>query len=137
MSTTPPVPHVSWLSKVGAFIGKVLGIVQKAEPSAVVLAEALLPQFSPEIALANDLFNKIVKQAIVAETTMAAAGTQTGTGAQKLEAVLANIGPDIDQWVANNFPGNKTLSTVSKTGIINSIVAALNELVPPPATPAA
>jgi|SRR5882757_152062 len=133
MATTPtPAPHQSWLSKVGAFFGKVLGIAQKAEPTAVVLAEALLPQFAPEIALANDLFNKIVKQAIVAETTMAAVGQATGSGAQKLEQVLAAIGPDIDQWVANNFPGNKVLSTVSKTGIVNAIVAALNELAPPP-----
>lgn len=133
MASTPiPAPHQSWLSKVGAFFGKVLGIAQKAEPTAVVLAEALLPQFAPEIALANDLFNKIVKQAIVAETTMAAVGQATGSGAQKLEQVLAAIGPDIDQWVANNFPGNKVLSTVSKTGIVNAIVAALNELAPPP-----
>ena len=64
---------------------------------------------------------------------MAAVGQATGSGAQKLEAVLTNIGPDIDAWVANNFPGNKTLSVVAKTGIVNSIVAALNELVPPPA----
>lgn len=133
MATTPPVPHQSWLSKVGSFLGKVLGIVQKAEPSAVAVAEALLPQFAPAIALADDIFNRVVKEALVAEAAMAAAGTQTGSGAQKLEAVLANIGPVLDGWVANNFPGQKQVSTVAKSGLVNAVVAILNELAPPPA----
>lgn len=121
----------SWLSKVGSFIGKVLGIASKAEPTAAALAEALLPQFSPEIALANDIFNKIVKQAIIAESTLAAAGQATGSGPQKLAQVLAAIGPDLDQWVANGFPGNKQVSDVAKSGLINAVVQILNELAPP------
>jgi hypothetical protein len=132
MSTTPtPAPHESWLSKVGAFIGKVLGIAQKAEPTAAALASALLPQFAPEIALADDIFNKIVKEALVAEATAAAAGSATGP--QKLAAVLANIGPVLDQWVANNFPGQKQVSDVAKSGLVNAIVAILNDVAPPPA----
>src|SRR5690348_16711932 len=107
MATAPPVPHQSWLSKVGSFIGKILGIAGKVEPTAAAVAEAILPQFAPAIALADDIFNKVVKEALVAEAAMAAAGTQTGTGAQKLEAVLANVGPVLDTWVANNFPGQK------------------------------
>lgn len=126
-----PAPKQSWLSKVGGFIAKVLGVAQKAEPTAVTLAEALLPQFAPEIALANDLFNKIVKQAIVAETTLAAAGQATGSGAQKLAQVIAAIGPDLDQWVANNFPGQKQVSETVKAGLVNAVVALLNELAPP------
>jgi hypothetical protein len=132
----PPVVKQSWLSKVGSFLGKILGIVQKAEPSAAAVASALLPQFAPEIALGDDIFNKVVKEALVAEASMAAAGTATGTGAQKLEAVLANIGPVLDGWVAANFPGQKQVSTVAKSGLINAVVAILNELEPPPATPA-
>jgi len=134
MATTPtPAPKESWLSKVGAFLGKILGIAQKAEPSAVAVAEALLPQFAPEIALANDIFSKIVKYCLVAETSMAYAGTATGTGAQKLEAVLANVGPMLDAWVAANFPGQKQVSAVAKSGLINAVVAILNELAPPAA----
>lgn len=122
----------SWLSKVGGFIGKILGIAQKAEPSAVAVAAALLPQFAPEIALADDIFNKIVKEALAAEAAMAAAGTQNGTGPQKLAAVLSNIGPVLDGWVAANFPGNKQVSDVAKSGLVNAVVAILNELAPPP-----
>lgn len=134
MSTAPPaVPHVSWLSKVGAFIGKILGVASKAEPTAAALASALLPQFAPEIALADDIFNKIVKEALVAEAAASAAGQATGSGPQKLEAVLANIGPVLDTWVANNFPGQHQVSAVAKSGLVNAVVAILNELAPPPA----
>lgn len=131
--TNPLPPKQSWLSKVGAFFGKILGVVQKAEPSAVAVASALLPQFAPEIALADDIFNRVVKEALIAEATMAAAGTATGTGAQKLAAVLSNIGPVLDGWVAANFPGQKQVSETVKSGIVNAIVALLNELQPPPA----
>lgn len=123
----------SWLSKVGAFIGKILGVASKAEPTAAALASALLPQFAPEIALADDIFNKIVKEALVAEAAAAAAGQATGSGPQKLEAVLANIGPVLDGWVAANFPGQKQVSAVAKSGLVNAVVAILNELAPPPA----
>ena len=139
MATTPtPAPKESWLSKVGNFFGKILGIAQKAEPSAVAVAEALLPQFAPEIALANDIFNKVVKYCLVAETTAAAAGQATGTGAQKLAAVLNDVGPMLDAWVSSNFPGQKQVSAVAKSGLINAVVAILNELQPPaPTTPTA
>lgn len=132
-SPTVPVvaPKESWLSKVGHFMGKILGIAQKAEPSAVNIAEALLPQFAPEIALADDIFNKIVKWALVAETSASAAGSATGTGPQKLEAVLQQVGPMLDAWVAANFPGQKQVSAVAKSGLINAVVAILNELQPP------
>jgi pyrroline-5-carboxylate reductase len=140
MATTPPVvppKKQSWLSKVGSFFGKILGLAQKAEPSAVAVAEALLPQFAPEIALANDIFNKIIKYALVAETTMAAAGDASGTGPQKLAYVLGEVGPLLDAWVASNFPGQRQVSAVAKSGLINAVVAILNELEPPPAAPAA
>lgn len=133
-STTQPIaarPGISWLSRVGSFLGKILGVVQKIEPTAEAVAAAMLPQFAPEIALADDLFNKLVKQALIAETTMAAAGTATGTGPQKLAKVLAAVGPDLDAWVSANFPGQKQVSAVTKSGIVNAIVALLNELSPP------
>lgn len=123
---------MSWLKSVGSFIGKVLGIAQKAEPTAAALASALLPQFAPEIAAADDLYNRIVKQILIAESAMQAAG-DAKTGPEKLQAVLSEVGPMLDQWVANNFPGQKQVSAVAKSGLINAIVAILNELQPPPA----
>jgi hypothetical protein len=135
MSTTPPAAPKkrSWLSAIGEYLGKILGIVQKAEPTAVGLASVLLPQFAPEIALAEDIYNKIVKEAIAAEGALAAAGQATGSGAQKLEMVLSRISPVLDAWVTNNFKGAHTVSAVAKSGLVSAVVAILNELDPPPA----
>jgi hypothetical protein len=135
MATTPPVPpKQSWLSKVGHFIAKVAKIiitdVAPAEKIAVPVAEALLPEFIPLIATADGIFSNIVKEVVNAETLQAVAGTATGTGPQKLAQVLAASGPLLDQWVAANFPGTKQVSDAQKAGLINAIVAILNEISP-------
>jgi hypothetical protein len=117
-------------------MGRILGLAQKAEPSAVAIAEALLPQFSPEIAVANDIFNRVVKFALVAETSAAAAGAATGTGPQKLEQVLGQVGPMIDSWVANNLPGHKQASLARKSAVVRAIVDLVNEPDPSPVIPA-
>jgi hypothetical protein len=129
-AASPSAPKVSWLSKVGSFLGKVLGVAQKVEPTAAVVAEALLPQFAPEIALGEGIFNKAVKEVIIAETASSAAGAAK-SGPEKLNAVLAQVGPALDTWVVNNFPGQKQVSTAVKSGLINAVVAILNELQPP------
>lgn len=141
MSTAPAVPgtapHVSWLKKVGHVIGKILGIIAKdAKPiadTAAQVATALFPQFAPEIAFADGLVTKIAQQAVVAEGLAAAAGTATGTGLQKLDVVLGNVGPSIDAWIANAFPGAATLSRASKAGLVNAVVAIINEIEGTPA----
>lgn len=126
---------MSWLSKIGSIIGKILSAVAKdAKPIvdiAAPVAEALLPQFSVEIAAADNLVTNIAKQATLAEAVAAAAGQATGTGAQKLAVVLNNIGPSIDAWVASNFPGAKAISAASKSGLVNAVVAIMNEIEPP------
>ena len=136
MSTAPaPVvaaPHVSWLKKVGQFFGKVIkAIATDAAPIekiAVPVAETLLPAFAPLIQTADGIFSRIVSEAVTAETVISGVGT--GTGAQKLEQVLTSIGPVIDGWVSANFPGAKQVSTVQKSGLINAVVAILNEIDP-------
>jgi len=130
ISTTANVKR-SWLSRLGAIFGKILGVIQKAEPSAAAVAEALLPQFAPEIAMSEDIFNRIARWAIVAETNMAAVGTASGTGAQKLEIVLTNVGPVMDAWVTANFPGHTQVSAVAKSKVISAVVDLLNELSTP------
>jgi hypothetical protein len=135
MATTPvPAPKQSWLSKVGSFLGKILGVVATEaapiEKIAEPVALALLPQFAPLINEADGIFSKIVSEAVVAESAKAAVGQATGSGAEKLAAVLTNIGPVIDGWVNSNFPGAATVSTVAKSGLVNAVVAILNEIEP-------
>jgi|SRR5579863_7994384 len=130
MSTTPtPTPHVSWLSKIGHVLAEIIGIAQKAEPTVVSFTEALLPQFAPFIGTADTIFQNIVKEIVAAESAAAAAG-QVGTGPQKLAAVLANIGPVLDNWVTSNFPGATKVADATKAGLVNAIVALLNDIKP-------
>lgn len=138
MSTAPaspaPAPKESWLKRFGHVLGKILGFVAtQAAPiadQAAKVAEALLPQFSAEIQIADNLVSKIAREAILAEGVAQAAGTTSGGGAQKLEAVLKNIGPAIDGWITANFPGSKALSDAAKAGLVNAVVAILNEIDP-------
>ena len=136
MSSTPvtPAPKVSWLKKVGQFFGKILKVIatdaQPIEKIAAPVAEALLPQFAPEIMAADGIFSKIVQEAVAAETVVSGTSAVSGGGAQKLEYVLTNVGPVIDTWIAANFPGTKQISTAAKSGLVNSVVAILNEVDP-------
>ncbi len=106
----------SWLSKIGSVLGKILkAVATEAKPIADIaapVAEALLPQFATIIAGADNLVTNIAKQATLAEGVAAAAGQQS-TGPAKLQAVLTNVGPSIDAWVASNFPGAAAISAAS------------------------
>ena len=143
MSTTasaaPAPAKVSWLKKFGQILGKVLGVIAtSAKPIADIaapVAEALLPQFSSQIQKADNLVSNIAQQAIITEGVAAAAASSASTGPQKLEAVLANIGPEIDNWVSSNFPGAKAVSSANKAGLVNAVVAILNEVDPAAAVP--
>lgn len=138
-STIAAPKKVSWLSKVGAILGDVLkAAATVAKPIADIaapVAEALFPQFKTQIAGADNLVSKIASEAIAVEGVAAAAGTQTGTGAQKLESVLQNVGPAINAWVTANFPGAKQVSTASQAGLVNAVVQILNEIDPAAAPP--
>ena len=145
MSTAPAVPaKVSFLKKIGQVIGKILGIVAKDAATiaseAAEVASVLLPQFAPEITVADNLVTNIAKQCVITEALAATAATPV-PGQTKLETVLANVGPSIDNWVASSFPGATAISTASKAGLVNSVVAIANEVESQPAvaasTPAA
>lgn len=140
-TATTAAPKVSWLKHVGQVIGKILGIVAKdAKPVADTVTQVVSVLYPGLAALAqagDALVSKIALQATAVESVAAAAGTATGTGAQKLEQVLGDIGPAIDQWVANAFPGSKQISAASKAGLINAVVAITNEIDPAAAPPAA
>jgi hypothetical protein len=146
MSTQQPgvIPHVSWLKKFGHAVASVLGwLNQHAGPiehDAAVVAEIALPQFAPEIMVADNLASRILSQVKVTEAAFSVTNQATN-GPAKLQAVLTSIGPEIDAWVANNFPGAKQVSTTAKAGVVNAIVALANDIdasmVPPVVTQAA
>lgn len=139
MSTAPvPAPKKeSWLSKVGHVIGQILHVfATEAKPiadTAAPVIEALFPQFAPAVAAADALVTKIAGQALAVEATAAAAGQATGTGPQKLAQVVQAIGPSLDAWVQNAFPGAKAVSDAEKAGLVNAIVAIINAIEPPAA----
>jgi hypothetical protein len=141
MATTPTIPatpapatpKVSWLKKFGQEVVKVVDFVAgKAAPIAQAagsVVSALLPQFAPEISIAENLVSSIAKQAQVTEATFAQIG-QASNGPAKLQAVLSSVGPQIDQWVANSFPGAAAASATVKAGLVNAVVAVLNDVDP-------
>lgn len=139
IALTPSTPKPSFLKHFGIVLGKILGIIAKdAKPiadTAAGVATVLFPQFAPEIAAADGLVSNIAKQAIVTETLVAAGATPV-SGSDKLGAVLANVGPEIDAWVAAKFPGATAVSSASKAGLVNAVVAILNELKPAVSAPA-
>jgi hypothetical protein len=146
MATTPPVVpagHVPWLKRVGhaMWVGlkDVVGFlgssqVQNAEAQVANVASLLLPAEAPLIKGFQVVVGKIFQQAVVSETALTAV---QNSGSQKLSAVVAAIGPELDQWVANNFPGSATISTDVKAGLVNAIVALQNSITVPAAPPPA
>lgn len=144
MSTpvTPVVPKVSWLKKVGSAIytglKDVVGLlsnptVQSAEAQVASVATLLLPAEAPLIQGFQALMGKIFQQSVVSETALT---NISKAGDQKLAAVTASIGPELDTWVANNFPGSATISADVKAGLVKAIVALQNSITVP-AAPAA
>lgn len=118
---------MSFLKKLGLAIAKVVGVVQKVEPTVEKITIALLPQFAPAIESLGTLVQNILQEIVAAETAAAAAG-QTGTGAQKLAAVTAKIGPVMDDWVSSNFPGAAKLADATKAGLVNALVEVVNDI---------
>jgi len=145
MATTPVVPagHVSWLKRVGSAIytglKDVVGFlgsakVQNAEAQVANVASLLLPAEAPLIQGFQVVIGKIFQQAVVSETALT---NVSNAGSQKLSAVVAAIGPELDQWVANNFPGSATVSADVKAGLVNAIVALQNSITVPATPPSA
>lgn len=129
---------MEWLKTVGQAIGKaakeVIGFfgssqVQSIEAQAANVAELLFPVEAPLIQTFQGVMGRIFQQAVVAETS--AANISSASGTQKLAAVVGEIGPELDAWVSNNFPGAKTISADVKNGLVNAIVA-LQKALPAP-----
>jgi hypothetical protein len=127
-------PKVSWLKHLGNFLGKILKITAKNAPPiadmAAKVAEVMFPQFAAGIAVADNLVDNIAKEALAAEI-MEQAGAAAQGGPAKLQAVLANVGPAIDQWIASRFPGSNTVASAKKANLVSAIVDIVNDVTPP------
>lgn len=72
------------------------------------------------------LYNATVAEVGNAETAAIAAGAQSGTGTQKLAAVVAAISPTFTQYAAQN--GLAAPTTAIITDYVNAVVASLNAI---------
>lgn len=139
MATTPVVPaKVSWLSKLGADIKKVLGIASAAEKVAEPFVEALVPASIPVFGILDEVFPIIS----TIEQAFSAVGLQA-SGPAKLNAALSGVESAIDQWTTNNLPGSASIlkadsylqaRLAAATAYVNATVAFANALPANPST---
>ena len=83
---------MTFLSHIGGFFKKVLGIATTVAKVAEPIVDLAFPELAP-------LYNSAVGLAIGAE---AMAPTATGTGPQKLAQVMAYLEPQAVAWAAQN-----------------------------------
>lgn len=151
MSTTPvAVKKETFLDRIGhafkavfGFLGSPQGqsLIVAGETAATIAGGIAAPEALPAIQGVEGLINAGLRSALATEALAAAAGTQQGTGAQKLAAVTATIAPNVQSFLAaigvkdTTSEQSQTIATV----VANSLVAILNALPPGSvnATPAA
>lgn len=130
-TVTPIVPHVSWLKKFGHAVGVALGFIAKeAVPVSQALGAVvsiLDPAAAPLILAAESIVSKIAAQAAVTEAAFTAVG-QAANGPAKLQAVVNAVQPEVNAWVLNSFPGAAKASSLTMQGLVNAVVALLNEV---------
>jgi hypothetical protein len=106
---------ISFLKKVG------LDIEKYVMPVAETAGEVAVSVFAPGL---GPLFNQTVAAVVTAEQNFAAAGQQSGTGVQKLAAVVGVAGSLIKQGLVDAGVSNPTQAQVE--GYISSVVTILN-----------
>jgi len=110
----------SILSAIGNGLKKFFGIAVNV----AVAAEPIIDVVFPGIAT---LYNLTVNEVAKAEAAAIAAGSQTGTGAQKLALVLQAITPAFQEYAkATGVPSSAEAATI--TAWINGVVATLNAI---------
>ncbi len=120
---------LSFLEAVGRAFKKGLTV---ALPFIETAGEAAVATFVPAL---GPLFNQTVSAVVTAEQAAAAIGKQSGSGVQKSAAVVALVGPLIEQALID---AGKPSTAADVQNYVNSIVAILNLVPAPlPATPAA
>lgn len=102
-------------NKLKEFFTKALPVAEAAEP----IVDVAFPGVAA-------LYNSTVAEVSAAETAAIAAGAQSGTGAQKLAAVVAAITPTFAQYAAQNGLPAPTQAVI--TNYVNAVVASLNAI---------
>lgn len=123
----------TFLSSIGA---RIKAFFDRAEPIArAVVSAAVTAQPIVDVALslsgnapAAALYNTVSNAAQSAEIAAAAAGAQTGTGAQKAAAVLANSTVQNAFTAFEQAVGVAPHSTEQQQQYISAVVATLNNL---------
>lgn len=124
MATTS---FTSVLQHIGGFFKKIFDV-------AVPIAEAAEPVIDLALPGIGALYNSTVSLVANAEMTATAAGAQNGTGAQKLAAVVSALEPlAVQYFKTQGIVADST--TITKW--VNAVVASLNAIPAPSATPAA
>ncbi len=118
---------VGFLETVGKDFKKFLDAVL---PYAETVGEAAVATFAPGL---GPMFNSTVNAVVTAEQAAAAVGKQSGSGVQKLAAVVGLIGPLIAQGLSD---AGKPSDAAAVEAYINSVVTILNTAPAPTAAPA-
>lgn len=109
----------SILSDIGNGLKKFFSVVDSVAKAAEPIVDVAFPGIA-------GLYNATVAEVGNAETAAIAAGAQSGTGAQKLAAVVAAITPTFTQYAAANGLSAPTASII--TNYVNAVVASLNAI---------
>ena len=117
---------MKFFSAIGHFFKKVF-TNPKAVTLAAGIADIILPGFSP-------LINSAASAIVTAETSAAAAGMQSGTGAAKMETAIALFQDTYNKWAAAN---GLTQEPAAVRNILQNVFNLLNELQVVPAGSAA
>jgi hypothetical protein len=111
----------SILSNIGNGLKKFFGV-------AVTVAQAAEPIVAVAFPGLSGLFNTTVNEIAKVEGLAIAAGSQTGTGAQKLALVIQAIETEYNTFAAKN---GVTYNPANVEAWVNAIVASLNAIPAP------
>lgn len=116
----------SALKTIGKFALKIVDTAITVEQKVAPVAAVLLPQFAPEI----DLANRAAGWIKFTEQSFAAVGKQAN-GPAKLQAVVEAVSADYDAFIKAQLPGGSVLQdaesfAASKADYVNSIVKGMN-----------
>jgi hypothetical protein len=125
---------VSFLEAVGKDFLKGLAYAVKIAVPVETLAKLLFPQFAPAITAGVDAASLIQNAVLVVEQKFAAAGKQSGSGAQKLAEVLVLAEGGVTSILAQH--GVKA-DAGYVASLVNAVVAVLNVQAAPAGSSAA